>query len=55
MAPADQGDGYSITHAGYTLAYSQDNRAHLQLDVTEAVGQYATTLEHLVTEGFRAQ
>lgn len=54
LAPADQGDGYSITHAGYTLAFSQDNQAHLQIDVSEAPNEYATTLEHLVTEGFQA-
>ena len=48
------GDGYSITHAGYTLVYSQDNMAHLQLDTTEAVKPYTTTVEHLIAHGFQS-
>ncbi len=46
--------GYTIVHAGYTLLYSQDGLANLQVDVTEQLSQYATTLDHLVTHGFQA-
>jgi protein SCO1/2 len=53
VGPASDGDGYSITHAGFTLAYSQDDVAHLQIDVSESVRQYTATLEHLVSQGYR--
>jgi protein SCO1 len=53
VGPAVDGDGYSITHAGYTLAFSQDNEAHLQIDVSEVAKDYTTTLEHLVTHGYQ--
>ena len=45
--------GYEIVHAGYTLLYAQDGLANLQVDVSEPPAQYATTLDHLVTHGFR--
>lgn len=54
-APAGTpGGGYEIVHAGYTLIYSQDNVAHLQVDDTESPAAYATTLEHVVTHGFQS-
>jgi protein SCO1 len=51
--PGTPGGGYEIVHAGYTLVYSQDNVAHLQLDDTETPAAYATTLEHVLAHGFQ--
>jgi protein SCO1 len=46
--------GYQIEHAGYLLAYSQDNRAHLQFYDSEPAPSLATSLDHLVAKGFQA-
>jgi protein SCO1 len=46
--------GYEIEHAGYLLAYSQDNRAHLEFYDTEPAPSFATSLDHLVASGFQA-
>jgi protein SCO1 len=46
--------GYQIEHAGYLLAYSQDNRAHLEFYDTVAAPSFATSLDHLVSSGFQA-
>ena len=51
--PGTPGGGYEIVHAGYTLVYSQDNVAHLQVDNTENPTAYATTLEHVLAHGFQ--
>ncbi|MGH9078327.1 MAG: SCO family protein [Acidimicrobiales bacterium] len=47
------GGGYVVDHAGYTMAYSLDGLAHLQVDVTETPAGYATTIEHLVSGPYR--
>ncbi|MGH9077051.1 MAG: SCO family protein [Acidimicrobiales bacterium] len=47
-------DAYGVVHAGYTLAYSRDGVAHLQLDGSEAPAEYAVTLRHLLAGGFDA-
>jgi protein SCO1/2 len=46
---------YTVVHAGYTLIYSRDGLAHLQVTDNEAPGNYTTTLEHLIEKGFVAQ
>lgn len=46
---------YNVVHAGYTLVYSPDGLAHLQVTDQEAPGQYTTTLEHLIHNGYVAQ
>ncbi len=53
--PGTPGGGYQIVHAGYTLVYSQDNVAHLQVDDTETPAAYATTLEHMLSRGFQTR
>jgi protein SCO1 len=45
--------GYQIEHAGYLLAYSQDNLAHLQFYDNEPAPSFATSLSNLVTHGFQ--
>jgi len=45
--------GYEISHAGYTLLYSQDDVAHLSVDDTETAANFAVTLERLVEHGFQ--
>jgi protein SCO1/2 len=50
--PVQTGGGYDEVHAGYTLLYSRAGMADLQVDSTETVPEYATTLEHLVSSGF---
>jgi cytochrome oxidase Cu insertion factor (SCO1/SenC/PrrC family) len=45
--------GYEIEHAGYLLAYSQDNRAHLEFYDNEPAPSFATSLDHLVAHGFQ--
>ena len=46
--------GYEISHAGYTLVYSQDGQAQLSVDDTETAAHYATTLDHLIETGYQA-
>ena len=46
---------YNVVHAGYTLVYSSDGLAHLQVTDREAPSDYTTTLEHLIEKGFVAQ
>jgi hypothetical protein len=46
---------YNVVHAGYTLVYSSDGLAHLQVTDREAPSDYTTTLEHLIQKGFVAQ
>lgn len=46
--------GYVVSHAGYLLAYSQDNLAHLQFYANEPVGSLATSLTNLVEHGFQS-
>jgi protein SCO1 len=45
---------YNVVHAGYTLVYSQDGLAHLQVTDTETPSEYTTTLRHLLAKGFVA-
>jgi protein SCO1/2 len=46
---------YNVVHAGYTLLYSPDGRAHLQVTDQETPAEYTTTLRHLIEEGFVAK
>lgn len=53
-APPTPGAGaYGVDHAGYMLVYSQDNRAHMEIDTTETAPNYAKSLEYLVKHGFK--
>jgi protein SCO1/2 len=52
--PKPTSGGYEIEHAGYLLAYSQDNRAHMEFYDNESVPDFAASLDHLVTSGFQA-
>jgi protein SCO1/2 len=45
---------YNVVHAGYTLVYSPDGFAHLQVTDKETPAEYTTTLAHLVQKGFAA-
>ena len=51
---APQAGGYQVVHAGYTLVYSQDGVAHLQVDATESPSAYASTLVHLLAHGYQS-
>jgi protein SCO1/2 len=53
-SPTSTSSGYEIEHAGYLLAYSQDNRAHLEFFDNESAPDFATSLDHLVKSGFEA-
>jgi protein SCO1 len=53
-SPAPTASGYQIEHAGYLLAYSQDNRAHLEFYDNEPAPSFATSLANLVAHGFQA-
>jgi protein SCO1/2 len=44
---------YAVTAAGYTLVYSQDGRAHLQVDDTDHPAELAATIVRLVDHGFQ--
>ncbi|MGI8751961.1 MAG: SCO family protein [Acidimicrobiales bacterium] len=48
-----KGTGYQVVHAGYTLVYTPDGMAHLQIDDTEQPSGFATTLEHLLADGYQ--
>jgi protein SCO1/2 len=48
----DPGD-YRMVHAGYTLVYSQDGRAHLQVGDSDRAAELAATIERLVIHGFQ--
>ena len=52
--PAAAGGGYQVQHAGYILAYSQDNKAHLEFYDTESQAGFAASLEHLLAHGYQA-
>ncbi|MDQ6839850.1 MAG: SCO family protein [Actinomycetota bacterium] len=45
---------YQVVHAGYTLVYTPDGVAHLQIDDTEQPSRFATTLQHLLAHGYQA-
>ncbi|MDQ6782173.1 MAG: SCO family protein [Actinomycetota bacterium] len=51
---AAPGTNYQVVHAGYTLVYTPDDVAHLQIDDTEQPSGFATTLEHLLAHGYQA-
>jgi protein SCO1/2 len=46
---------YNVVHAGYTLLYSPDGLAHLQVTDKESPVEYTATLEHLIQKGYVAQ
>lgn len=50
---AGRGQDYQVVHAGYTLIYAPDGRANLTVDDTARPDQYATTLSHVLSYGFR--
>jgi protein SCO1 len=52
-SPTPSGHGYQIDHAGYLLAYSQDNLAHLKFYDNEPAPSFATSLANLVSHGFQ--
>lgn len=45
---------YNVAHAGYTLIYSPDGFAHLQVTDQEPPTEYTTTLLHLIQKGYVA-
>lgn len=47
------GGSYQIVHAGYTLVYSPSGTAHLQVDASDTVANFAATLTHLLTYGYQ--
>jgi protein SCO1/2 len=47
------GTNYEVVHAGYTLVYTADGLAHLQIDDTEQPAGFATTLRHLLAHGYQ--
>ena len=49
---ASTGD-YQIEHAGYVLAYSQNDVADLEFSDSTSPSDYATSLKHLVSYGYR--
>jgi protein SCO1/2 len=52
-ARTSPGGEYQVVHAGYTLVYSQDGRAHLQVDDSDHPAELAATIERLVNRGFQ--
>jgi protein SCO1/2 len=52
-ASTSSGGDYRVVHAGYTLVYSQDGRAHLQVDDTDHPAELAATIVRLVDHGFQ--
>lgn len=48
-----EGASYQVVHAGYTLVYTPDGMAHLQIDDTEQPAGFATTLQHLLAHGYQ--
>lgn len=52
--PAKGAAGYQVVHAGYTLVYTPDGVAHLQIDDTEQPAGFATTLQRLLAHGYQA-
>ncbi|MDQ2729830.1 MAG: SCO family protein [Actinomycetota bacterium] len=50
---SEKGAGYQVVHAGYTLVYTPDGVAHLQIDDTEQPSGFATTLQHLLAHGYQ--
>ena len=45
--------GYQVVHAGYTLIFTPDGRAHLFYESTARPSQVATALEKLAQRGFQ--
>jgi protein SCO1/2 len=52
-AAPGKGSSYQVVHAGYTLVYTPDGLAHLQIDDTEQPAGFATTLKHLLAHGYQ--
>lgn len=50
--PTPRSGGYQVEHAGYLLAYSQDNVAHLEFYDNEPAPSFAKSLANLVNHGF---
>ncbi|MDQ2725973.1 MAG: SCO family protein [Actinomycetota bacterium] len=54
-APApSKGGGYLFFDSGYTVFYTPDGVAHLQIDDTEQPARFATTLQRLLAHGYQA-
>lgn len=47
------GSGYQVVHAGYTLVYAPSGTADLQVDATDTAADFAATLRHLLSYGYR--
>jgi len=58
LSYAGQIDGagakYNVVHAGYTLVYSPDGLAHLQVTYRDDPAELTTTLRHLIDKGYAA-
>jgi len=52
-AASAPGDDYEVVHASYTLLYTADGVAHLQIDASEQLSGFVTTLKHLVAHGYQ--
>jgi protein SCO1/2 len=53
-APTDLGNGdYSVRHAAYVIAYTQDNLAHLRYLSQATVSDWISNLATLVTDGWK--
>lgn len=52
-ADALPGSSYQIVHAGYTLVYAPSGTADLQVDATDTAADFAATLRHLLSYGYR--
>lgn len=50
---AAKGQDYGVVHSGYTLVYASDGRANLTVDDSARPDQFATTLTHVLSHGFR--
>lgn len=52
--PQDLGNGdYSVRHAAYVIAYTQDNLAHLRYLSQATVSDWISNLATLVTDGWK--
>ncbi len=52
---APVGGAYVIVHAGFTLAFTPDNKAHLELPAEITVAQATKSLEYLVEHGWKPE
>jgi protein SCO1 len=54
QAAPEPGENYIIVHAGYVLAFTKDDRAHLEFTDTMTPRQEAKAITKLVEQGYRA-